>query len=127
MRLRGLLLSLVLAGCIDDDLVPCGNGLACPAGRTCVLLTEPDETVCASDEQLAACDGMEDGVECTAELPGVCRNRACTPIVCGNARVDPGEACDDGNLTTGDGLCSADCLSNEACGNGTVDPLVLVN
>jgi len=39
--------------------------------------------------------------------------------VCGNATVDSGEQCDDGNLTPGDG-CSAYCL-NEVCGNGHVD------
>ncbi|MBX3276034.1 MAG: DUF4215 domain-containing protein [Sandaracinaceae bacterium] len=41
--------------------------------------------------------------------------------VCGNGRVEPGEACDDGNTTGGDG-CSADCTSNETCGNGVRDP-----
>jgi len=38
---------------------------------------------------------------------------------CGNGLVDPGEGCDDGNQTNGDG-CSAQCLS-ESCGNGVVD------
>ena len=32
-----------------------------------------------------------------------------------------GETCDDGNTTSGDG-CSANCQSNETCGNGVVDP-----
>ena len=32
------------------------------------------------------------------------------------------EACDDGNTEGGDG-CSADCRSNETCGNGVHDPL----
>jgi cysteine-rich repeat protein len=44
----------------------------------------------------------------------------CLPVGCGNARLDPGEACDDGNTSAGDG-CSADCKSNETCGNGTLD------
>lgn len=39
---------------------------------------------------------------------------------CGNGRLDPGEVCDDGNRRGGDG-CSADCRSNETCGNGVVD------
>nr|PZN26627.1 MAG: hypothetical protein DIU78_07230 [Pseudomonadota bacterium] len=29
-------------------------------------------------------------------------------LTCGNSRVDPGEACDDGNTQSGDG-CSATC------------------
>ncbi len=40
--------------------------------------------------------------------------------VCGNGQLETGEACDDGNTTAGDG-CSADCRSNETCGNGIVD------
>ncbi len=71
---------------------------------------------------------------------------------CGDGTLDPGEACDDGNVVAGDGCsatcqdevcgngvldpgeacddgnttggdgCSADCSSDETCGNGTVDP-----
>ncbi|MEZ4463867.1 MAG: DUF4215 domain-containing protein [bacterium] len=48
------------------------------------------------------------------------RRRApdCTvePPVCGNGRVEAGEACDDGNLDAGDG-CSAACRI-EGCGDG---------
>jgi YVTN family beta-propeller protein/cysteine-rich repeat protein len=39
---------------------------------------------------------------------------------CGNGRSDPGEECDDGNTTGGDG-CSATC-QREICGNGRPDP-----
>jgi len=39
---------------------------------------------------------------------------------CGNGIKDPNEVCDDGNTVNGDG-CSADCRSNETCGNGVVD------
>lgn len=37
--------------------------------------------------------------------------------VCGNAKVETGEACDDGNTTSGDG-CEADCLSTTPMGGG---------
>src|SRR5581483_3113637 len=40
---------------------------------------------------------------------------------CGNGHLDQGEVCDDGNTVSGDG-CSADCLSEEICGNGILDP-----
>jgi cysteine-rich repeat protein len=40
--------------------------------------------------------------------------------VCGNAVVDAGESCDDGNQTAGDG-CSATCQVEEPCGNGFLD------
>ena len=39
---------------------------------------------------------------------------------CGNGVLDPGEVCDDGNTVGGDS-CSADCTSDETCGNGIVD------
>jgi cysteine-rich repeat protein len=32
-----------------------------------------------------------------------------TPVVCGDTMVGPGEQCDDGNTTSGDG-CSASCV-----------------
>ncbi|HBU47003.1 MAG TPA: hypothetical protein DEB46_01710, partial [Myxococcales bacterium] len=42
---------------------------------------------------------------------------------CGNGRVEPGEACDDGNRRSGDG-CSAACREEtpSVCGNGEVEP-----
>ena len=39
---------------------------------------------------------------------------------CGNGQTDLGEVCDDGNTAGGDG-CSADCTSDETCGNGLTD------
>lgn len=41
------------------------------------------------------------------------------PAICGDGNVDPGEECDDGNGSTGDG-CRPDC-SAEVCGDGIVD------
>ncbi len=41
--------------------------------------------------------------------------------VCGDAIIDPGEECDDGNTVDGD-ACNADCTLPEGeCGNGTVE------
>ncbi|MCK6550777.1 DUF4215 domain-containing protein [Myxococcota bacterium] len=42
--------------------------------------------------------------------------------VCGNGAVEPGETCDDGNLTDGDG-CEASCAPTPpaVCGNGRVE------
>ena len=44
---------------------------------------------------------------------------ACPPF-CGDATLDFGELCDDGNQVSGDG-CSANCLSDETCGNQIID------
>jgi cysteine-rich repeat protein len=40
---------------------------------------------------------------------------------CGDRHLDPGEVCDDGNTVSADG-CAADCKHVEVCGNGTSDP-----
>lgn len=40
------------------------------------------------------------------------------PPTCGNESIDPGEQCDPPNPTLG---CSADCLSDETCGNSYTD------
>src|ERR1043165_7779743 len=56
------------------------------------------------------------GTHCAA-AQGICISDTNT---CGNAHLDPGEICDDGNTLPGDG-CSPDCMSNEQCGNGTLD------
>ena len=56
------------------------------------------------------------GTHCAA-AQGICLPDTNT---CGNAHLDPGEVCDDGNTLDGDG-CSRDCMSDETCGNGIVD------
>ena len=40
---------------------------------------------------------------------------------CGDAFIDPGEKCDDGNQVSGDG-CDATCQSEGYCGDGIVQP-----
>ena len=49
---------------------------------------------------------------------------SCTPTrqcaLCGDGVKENGEECDDGNVLGDDG-CSANCTSNETCGNGIVD------
>lgn len=58
-------------------------------------------------------------------LTGCSGGRTFAPTVfeCGNLIVDVevGEMCDDGDTVGGDG-CSANCLSDETCNNGYVDP-----
>lgn len=74
---------------------------------------------CVFDTKTNFCEQFglrcKEGQECAANQP-VCINVG----GCGNHHLDPGEACDDGNIMDGDG-CSADCLSDETCGNGITD------
>lgn len=95
----------------------------CPVGTICATLTNPAESLCALPEQLDACEGKaaRDPCALTGAMTARCYDGVCLADGCGNRRFDPGEQCDDGNTTGGDG-CSADCLSDEMCGNGAQDP-----
>lgn len=109
-----------LAGCLQTTEVACGDGAVCAAGTVC----RPDGT-CADEDAVAACDGLAPGDACT--LPtgggaGVCADGLCVAVGCGNGVLEAGERCDDGNQVARDG-CSADCQSDETCGNQVVDPL----
>jgi cysteine-rich repeat protein len=71
---------------------------------------------------------VQSGVRCMAGQTCAVNQDRCIDIGgCGDNIVDPSkdEVCDDGNIRDGDN-CSADCKSNETCGNGiedVIDPL----
>jgi cysteine-rich repeat protein len=94
-RLSNILCVLVV-GTIAIAIAACASPAVQECGATGVLC--PAGTHCAAAE-------------------GVCLPDTNT---CGNAHLDPGEVCDDGNTKDGDG-CSHDCLSDETCGNGIPD------
>jgi len=51
-------------------------------------------------------------------LDDVCVVGVADPTLCGNGMIDPGETCDDGNTTAGDG-CSATCQTEPGGTGGT--------
>jgi cysteine-rich repeat protein len=107
------------ASCFTTNEVVCEDGRICPEGTTCQPVG--DETFCAQPEQLALCATVADGAACDYHgVPSACHGGLCLPAVCGNARLDPDEMCDDGNTEPFD-TCSADCRSTRVCGNGVVD------
>lgn len=75
--------------------------------RPRVLELDPTAADCGD----GICTGIEDETDCPAD---------CSPYECGDALREGPEVCDDGNTVGGDG-CSADCLSDETCGNGVLD------
>ncbi|HTL33928.1 MAG TPA: hypothetical protein VL326_12425, partial [Kofleriaceae bacterium] len=115
MRRWGWLVMLAFAGCVRSASVQCGDSL-CPAGTVCSPTNQ-----CVLQTQLDACDGATTGARCSfpGVAVGVCNGPVCVVAGCGNEVVEPGEMCDDGNKVSLDG-CSADCTSDEMCGNGVI-------
>ncbi len=119
-----VIVAVVAHGCIGDQLVDCANGRACPRGTVCATLDANQQELCLSPGDLGTCTELL--ASCTLRDGGDGRCYAtdaglvCLRTGCGNALVDPGEACDDGNTIAGDG-CSATCVSSETCNNGLVD------
>lgn len=111
-------LSVLAGGCLASDTVECGDRV-CRAGKVCA----PDGMSCVSQEQIDVCASSSEGDACAyvATPAGVCHADVCVPAGCGNLVVEPGEKCDDGNRISLDG-CRSDCLSLEACGDGTLEP-----
>src|SRR5215813_10681192 len=86
---------LVISSAIASALAACANPAVQECGATGVFC--PEGTHCAAAQGICIQDTQ----------------------ACGNAHVDPGEECDDGNVNDGDG-CSHECKI-EKCGNGVVD------
>ncbi len=114
----GLVLSGGLVGCLEPAGTTCVDGTLCNATQVCA----PTGGGCVDPAQVAACDGIADGAACTLTGigDGTCGGGVCELGGCGNAEVDVGELCDDGNTTSGDG-CRGDCGKVEACGDAIVD------
>ncbi len=117
--LVGLLGLLVLGSCATPRTQHCGFDLLCPVGTVC----NETHQRCVLPSQLEACQGLSTGDPCHfADVSsGTCDQGVCFAAACGNGRLDAEEVCDDGNRVPGDG-CSADCQSDESCGNQRVDP-----
>jgi cysteine-rich repeat protein len=107
--------------CIDLALTGCGDGkMSTRNGETC------------DDGNLENGDGCSN--QCTVEYMWSCTQNegqlsVCTPITCGNGKLDPNEECDDFNFLDNDGCtkCEIDlgykCLNTTcsiACGDGKI-------
>lgn len=129
------------------------SGYSCPTpGSSCKVDAYCGDGVLQTGEQCDdgntkpgdCCNGtcqLEPNCKCATPVPALIPpHQVCSStIICGDGIVEPGEACDDGNTTSGDG-CSADCETVESgftcpskggacvaaaaytCGNGIVEP-----
>lgn len=112
------------ATCVDGVPATCGaGGLAwvslpgcattetCKSGKCLPMLCQPNANGCTGNlVTTCSADGL-------AYLPGsadcaaaglACVAGKCAQPPCGNGKIDPAEACDDGNTASGDG-CSSGC------------------
>jgi cysteine-rich repeat protein len=115
------------ADCLSDET--CGNGYVDPAANEACDPAAPQPGACRLDCTIPGCgdgvldvangEGCDDGVLNSNAADAACRLN-CQPRRCGDGIQDAGEVCDDGDIIGGDG-CSADCKSDETCGNGYVD------
>ena len=119
--------------CQNCKIARCGDGVTqtgveeCDAGLPCNMNWDAAAVGCTPSCRLPACgDGF-----CQQQVPATGYNESCNdcpsdcgscPNLCGNRRLDPGEECDDGNTTNGDG-CSSACKTEvaSACRNGRDD------
>lgn len=115
-----VIVSLATVGCLEPKVNRCSWGLICPPRMVC----DEANHRCVLPEQIRSCDGVPENHACDYPgMPdGVCVNGVCQAAPhCGDGVVQQGELCDDGDTQDGDG-CSADCRSDESCGNSILDP-----
>ena len=97
--------SAILYACMlpasDTEICP-STGYNCPAGSSCTQ---------QGDSCIPPGDTCGDG--------DIDRSSTCESGT-DDCATGPREVCDDGNRRSGDG-CSADCSSNESCGNGQIE------
>src|SRR4051812_250954 len=117
LRLVGVAALAFVFACVQPGSKSCPT-VDCPANEVC-----DGHGGCAAQAAIDICLGKADGDPCSfaTVLEGACSQGLCRPLGCGNNILTPNEVCDDGNTNNGDG-CSADCKSNETCGNAAVDP-----
>jgi cysteine-rich repeat protein len=131
--------------CIIHDGDPCAGMAIDQCGGTCNETRnscfEAAGQACTSDNDPCTLDGCDGAGSCIHTPVTSCSTTTttitttttstttttivdvCESAVCGDGTVTADcEVCDDGNTTGGDG-CSANCLSDETCGNGYVDTL----
>src|SRR4051812_10619519 len=120
MSLRIAVVVSLAGACVQSNAEVCGDGYVCPANSQCKILRDSHDGqmhYCATAAQLGECG--DELAACDGDA-GSCHQGVCVANACGNLLRDFHEACDEGDTSPGNG-CSADCLSDEQCGNGVVD------
>ncbi len=119
---------VLLAGCLREGAITCDDHTICPAGFACAKIVElgNQDALCTDPADFTSCRDLDPGSECISAGggDGTCFEAAegtvCIPRECGDGLRDLDEVCDDANRDAGD-ECSADCKSDESCGNNVLD------
>jgi virginiamycin B lyase len=105
----------------------CGDGAVCD-GEECDDGNTTDcdgcSATCRRETGLLCGDGILNatcGEQCEPPVPGRCDDTCQRIPFCGDGTVDPGEACDDGDLNGTPGHCGSTCAL-PGCGDGVLDP-----
>jgi cysteine-rich repeat protein len=89
----------------------CDDGNVCNGSETCDATADGKGKICAVGVEAAPNTPCGTGMVCRV-------GGTCAAVGCGNNVVDPGEDCDDGNTTEGDGCdndCTFSCTFNGDC------------
>lgn len=118
----GVLVSLVVCGCVRSAAVSCGDGTLCAPGTVCDI----EHGQCLTPDQLVSCTGKPDGELCSVGTEvGICTDEVCLAIICGDGVTQGIEQCDGappetscfdlgydaGFLGCNDAVCAADLLA----------------
>ncbi|NQW62134.1 MAG: hypothetical protein HQ461_04825, partial [Deltaproteobacteria bacterium] len=80
--------------------------------------TDPDSTADTDPDSTADTDPGDTAADTEADTAADTTEDTSGPPICGNGRLEAGEACDDGNRLAGDG-CSFNCTLECGAGNDT--------
>jgi len=100
-------------GCDNDCTFSCTADAECDDTEACNGTETCVDNACAVGTMLA------DGTTCG--MSRACRSAVCAPVSCGDAVVDVGEQCDDGNVVERDGCdndCTFSCVADTDCDDG---------
>jgi cysteine-rich repeat protein len=106
---------------------PCVNTAINSCGVNCGDECTPHSGPGSNDPQVTQCVCAADSFCCEVAWDTTCVTvaesscSACVPPVCGNAILEAGEQCDDGNLSGNDGCSSLCAIENAICGNHAVE------
>jgi len=81
-----------LTGCVQSEVIECGDGRVCPIGSVC----DNTHLLCVAQDQFDKCAGLDQNAPCSAAgVPdGLCHEGVCLAALCGDGVLTGDEVCD---------------------------------